>query len=199
MGWMVGLTGGIGAGKSTVAKIFAVLGIPVYYADARARDLMNHDPALRAGIIDLLGSNAYQNDTLNRSFVAEKVFQDPVLLERLNALVHPAVGANYQGWHKLQQTPYTLEEAALLFENGAFLHMDAVINVHADRDIRIQRVVDRDGVSVNQVEARMDNQWPDNRRELMADYTIDNTGQHALIPQVLEIHRAIIELASQSQ
>ncbi len=191
--WRIGLTGGIGAGKSTVAKIFEVLDIPVYYADPAARRLMEEDPALASRIKSLLGREAYRQDgSLDRAWVASQVFSDMILLNRLNGIVHPVVGKDSEQWHQGQsKVPYTLKEAALVFESGDFLHLDAVICVEAPEEVRIARVMQRDEVTREQVLARMDHQWPESRRQMMADYHITNDGLAPLIPQIRQIHHKL--------
>jgi dephospho-CoA kinase len=189
----VGITGGIGSGKTTVCKIFETLGIPVYYADERAKWLMAHDEELKAAIIETFGSQAYtDDDSLNRVYLAEMVFGDEQQLQRLNALVHPAVGRDAEAWHERQrQAPYTLKEAALLFESGSFRQLDKVITVFAPRELRLQRVMQRDGATQEQVEARMARQLPEEEKVRRADYVIYNDGRAPLVRQVWEIHLAL--------
>lgn len=189
----VGITGGIGSGKTTVCKIFEALGIPVYYADERAKWLMAHDEALKAAIIEAFSSQAYTGDgSLNRAYLAEVVFGDEQQLQRLNALVHPAVGRDAEAWHERQSAaPYTLKEAALLFESGSFRQLDKVITVYAPRELRLQRVMRRDGATREQVEARMARQLPEEEKVRRADYVIYNDGRAPLVRQVWEIHRAL--------
>ena len=195
----VGITGGIGSGKTTVCKIFETLGIPVYYADDRAKWLMAHDPALKASIVAAFGAEAYRTDgALNRAFLAEAVFGDAAQLKRLNALVHPAVGRDAEAWHA-QQTgvPYTLKEAALLFESGSYRRLDKVITVFAPRELRLQRIMRRDGARREQVEARMAHQLPEEEKVRRADYVIYNDGRAPLIRQAWEIHRILTADAPQ--
>ena len=192
----LGLTGGIGAGKSTIAEIFEVLNIPIYSADQRARYLMEHDPILIMGVKNLLGSQSYDDsESLNRNWVAERVFADHDLLTQLNFLVHPAVTMDGDHWHTQQSdVPFTLKEAALTFESGQYLKLDAVISVEAPEKIRIERVMRRDGVSASAVKSRMEHQWPEDRRRMMADFVIENDGLHPLIPQVWSIYQQILTL-----
>ncbi len=191
----IGLTGGIGAGKSTVAKIFEVLGIPLYYADERAKHLMQHDQALTAAIKDLLGDKAY-NDAgeLDRRWIASKVFDNDHLLTKLNYLVHPAVGLDGDRWHDEQEgVPFTLKEAALTYESGQYLTMDAVISVEAPLKLRLERVQKRDQIDATAVQARMRHQWPEDRRRMLADFIIENDGTQKLIPQVWSIYQSLLE------
>ncbi len=193
--WKVGITGGIGSGKSTVCRVFEWLGIPVYYADERARWLMTRDPGLRQHIVELLGANAYLEDgSLDRAYVASVVFKDPEKLERLNGLVHPAVHRDGEAWHLSQQAPYTLREAALLYESGGYCLMDKMIVVTAPVELRIQRVMNRDNVERAAVESRMAKQWPEEEKAALADFVIRNDGQTALLPQVWRLHRALLAL-----
>ncbi len=190
----VGITGGIGSGKTTVCRIFEAIGIPVYYADDKAKILMTESKSLVRRIKQLLGEDAYTSTgKLNRAYVADIIFSDQKKLEQLNALVHPAVWEDGEKWNDAQNSPYTLKEAALLFESGGHQLLDAVITVTAPEDIRIERVMRRDGVSKEQVKARMQKQWPERQKKELADYVINNDGKSFLIPQVLHIHHAIMK------
>jgi len=189
----VGITGGIGAGKSMVSRIFKLLNIPVYDADSRARWLMNHDPDLRKGIIGLFGPEAFTEAGLNRPFIARQTFNDETRLNQLNALVHPAVGNDYQTWEKTQKSPYTLKEAALLYEAGSFQQLNLIIVVSAPEEVRIQRVLKRDPHRTREdIEAIIHKQWPQEKKEELADFIIYNDGGQLVIPQVLSIHEKII-------
>ncbi|MBK8506312.1 MAG: dephospho-CoA kinase [Saprospiraceae bacterium] len=191
--YKIGITGGIGAGKSTVSKIFAVLGIPIYYADTRAKDLMLTDQSIRQQIVDLLGPQAYNDDqALNSKWIAEQVFSDPWQLNLLNSIVHPAVEGDYERWHKEQTgVYYTLKEAALIYDAGSYLQQDATIVVIADESIRIERVCKRDASAPHLVKARMQQQWPEYRRLQLADFTIDNNGDQMLVQQVIKVHEEL--------
>ena len=192
--YKIGITGGIGAGKSLVSEIFKVLGIPVYNADLRAQSLMNTSVSLKDKIIELLGPESYSDDHLNRVWIADLVFKDRWLLNRLNGLVHPEVEVDYNAWHESQTgAPYTLKEAALLFDAGSFLRLDAVVVVHAAEEVRMERVMKRDHRSATQIKDRIKQQWPEDRRLLLADYLIENNGDKPLIHQVLNIHRQLIQ------
>lgn len=190
----VGITGGIGSGKTTVCKIFETLGIPVYYADERAKWLMVNDSGLKQSIRQLLGEEAYDKEgRLDRGFIAGVVFQSPELLERLNALVHPAVALDLEKWQN-QQTgaPYTLKEAALIYESGSNRLLDKIIVVTAPLEMRIRRVMERDGVSWESVEARISRQMPEAEKVRMADFVIYNDGSRSLIGQVIEVHGKLV-------
>jgi dephospho-CoA kinase len=192
----IGITGGIGSGKTTVCRIFEALGIPVYYADSRAKWLMVNDRQLINSIKNLLGTRAYLPDgSLNRSYISQLVFNDQSLLSQLNALVHPAVAEDTLKWHNEQrEVPYTLKEAALLFESGSHLHLDKIIAVTAPEPLRIQRVMQRDDVSEAQVRSRIDKQMPEAEKIARADYIIYNDGQQLIVPQVLEIHHLLCKM-----
>lgn len=189
----VGITGGIGSGKTTICHIFEALGIPVYFADGRAKWLMVNDPRLVTGIKQMFGEKAYySNGTLNRRFLARTVFNDPEKLKRLNGLVHPAVADDSDRWQRGQEgVPYTLKEAALLFESKNHLILDKVITVFAPEAMRIDRVVSRDEMSAEEVRARMSKQMPEDEKLKMADYIIYNDGQQSLLPQVMNIHHEL--------
>ncbi len=185
----VGVTGGIGAGKTLVCNIFSVLGIPIYSADERAKWLMSNEPHLVSGIKSAFGENAYTNGELNRRYLAEKVFSDQNQVEKLNQLVHPAVGVDYGLWLSRQSTDYTIKEAALLFESGSYQGLDYVVMVSAPEETRITRVLNRDPQrSEEEVKGIIRKQWPQEKKEELADYVINNDESQMLIPQVLELH-----------
>ena len=186
----VGITGGIGSGKSTVANIVACLGVPVYNADTRAKSLMVNDATLINQIKQEFGDKAYDfSSSLNRKFLAEQVFGFPERLEKLNALVHPHVAKDYHHWLGRHQTkPYILKEAALLFESGSALTLDKIIAVTAPEALRLQRVMERDGRTKIEVQNIMHRQWPQAEIVSRADYIIVNDGAYAIIPQVLKLH-----------
>lgn len=190
----VGITGGIGSGKTTVCKIFEQLDIPIYYADDRAKVLMVEDTQLVKEIKALLGTEAYTEDgQLNRAYVADIVFQNPDKLSQLNALVHPAVAKDGEDWQKKQQnTPYTLKEAALLYEAGSYRALDKMICVVAPQELRIERVMKRDQVDRAAVQARMDKQWPQAKKARLSDFLIYNDGNQSLILQVMRIHHRLL-------
>ena len=190
----VGITGGIGSGKTTVCRIFETLGIPVYDADARAKWLLENDPELIAGIRDLFGNGAYTAaGQYNRPFIAQIVFNDPDKLAALNALAHPAVEHDSRAWHDAQKdVPFTLKEAALMVESGSHRYLDLLIVVAAPEALRIDRVVARDGITREQVERRIANQMPEQAKIALADFVIHNDGEQALIPQVVAVYREIV-------
>ncbi len=196
----LGITGGIGSGKTTVCKIFETLQIPIYYADDRAKWLMVNSPALQTGIQQLFGAEAYFEDgSLNRAHIGGLAFKDPAKLQKLNALVHPAVFVDGENWQQEQLAlgvPYTLKEAALIYETGSYKMLDKVIVVTAPEELRIERVMKRDQLSAAEVKERMARQMPESEKVSRADYIIQNDSQHSLIKQVLTIHQAILELVA---
>lgn len=195
--WRVGITGGIGSGKSTVCRIFEALGVPVYDADYWARWLIVEDPAVRAAIVALFGPEAYLPDgSYHRAFVAGIVFQDAGKLAALNAAVHPVLEQHSRRWHEEQALAgqaYTLKEAALLVESGSQRHLDALIVVTAPEELRVHRVMARDGVPEEAVLARLRHQWPEAEKVKLADFVVVNDGAHLLIPQVWRVHRTLLE------
>jgi dephospho-CoA kinase len=192
---LIGLTGGIGSGKSTVAKIFMTLGVPVYDSDARAKILMSHDEKLRQQIIDLLGSEAYAADqSLNRSWIASQVFSEPSRLEKLNSIVHPAVFNDLQAWaseEKQKKSDYIIQESAILFEENLTSRLEAIILVVAEEETRIARVMERENVSREHVVERMLYQWPDQKKLPYSDFVIFNDSGRSLISQVSDIDKMI--------
>lgn len=190
----VGITGGIGSGKTTVCKIFETLGIPVYYADDRAKALMVEDKNLTSDIKKIFGEEAYSPDgSLNRKHIADIAFHNPLKLKELNAIVHPAVLEDGNRWHVEQKiAPYTLKEAALIFESDSYKHLDKIITVFAPQNVRLERVILRGGNLTKQdIEARMAKQLPEEEKMKRANFIIYNDGEQALIPQVMKIHRLL--------
>lgn len=191
MGLKIGLTGGIGSGKSTVAKVFELLNVPVYYADEASKRLYHTDKDLMASIKKHFGEDVYTDDQLNRSRLAEAVFNDPRKLELLNSLVHPPTLRDAAEWMQTQTAPYIIKEAALLFESGSVGGLDYVIGVKAPVHIRIKRVMDRDGISREQVLARMNHQMDEAIKLRLCDFIINNDEQELVIPQVMKLHEVI--------
>lgn len=196
----VGITGGIGSGKTTVCRIFEELGVPVYDADYWAKWLILHDPEVKNAITGLFGPDAYLPDgSYHRAFVANIVFRDKEKLAALNAAVHPAVERHSRKWHEEyagKGLPYTLKEAALLVENGSYRLLDALIVVAAPENIRIQRVMERDGITETEVRARLKNQLPQEEKVALADYLIENDGDKMLVPQVWAVHQKLLSRAA---
>jgi len=191
----VGLTGGIGSGKTTVAKVFELLGIPVYYADDAAKRIMNEDEELKTAIQKQFGKDTYDNEGLNRTFLSAKVFTDPSQLEILNSLVHPATIRDAARWMSQQKTFYTIKEAALIFESGSAEHLDYVIGVYAPAKLRIQRAMERNHLSHEEVTQRINKQLDENIKMKLCDFVIYNDEQHLLIPQVIELHKKLLSFS----
>lgn len=188
----VGITGGIGSGKSTVCRIFSVLGIPVFEADLVAKQLQNTDPAIHSQLVDLFGASVYlSNNTVDRKYLAGIVFNDITLLHRLNAIIHPAVRQVFNEWCLQQHSPYVMLEAAILFESGLYQLMDKTIVVSTDESERIQRVMKRDKMTEELVRQRIRNQWTDEQRNKLADFVIYNNDNQLIIPQIVEIDKKL--------
>ena len=194
----IGITGGIGSGKTTVAKIFEVLGVPVYYADVAAKRLMNEDELLQQNIISHFGSAIFENKQLNRELLASIVFNDPEKLSLLNSIVHPVTIADAEKWMKQvakadgKETPYAIKEAALLFESGAQKKLDYVIGVNAPYKLRLQRAMQRDNLSKEEIESRMVKQMDETKKMNLCNFIITNDEVQLLIPQVLELHKKLV-------
>lgn len=185
---VIGITGGIGSGKTTTCQIFEQLNVPVYYADVRAKQLMAEEP-LRSKITQAFGEKAYKNGQLDRAYLASEVFSSKEKLSVLNGLVHPAVADDFDEWlEQNEKAPYVLKEAAILFESGAYHAVDYTVLVIAPEEVRVARVVERDGTTEDEVIKRMNNQWTQERKVKLADHIINNDGSKLLIPQVLELH-----------
>lgn len=194
MGLKIGITGGIGAGKSYVARIFNALNVPFYDADKEAKELMNTDQGIRTALIQEFGNEVYDNDgRLNRSYLASQVFRDKKKLDKLNAAVHPIVIRHGENWARSQTFPYSLKEAALLFESGSYKKLDYTILVTAPIDIRIARVMQRDAITREEVLDRINKQLPDDEKQKLADFTIINDGLTPLLPQILSLHKQFLE------
>ncbi len=197
MALRIGITGGIGSGKTTVARIFEVLGIPVYYADDAAKKIMNEDETLKTQIIQHFGKGAYTGGKLNRPYLAAIVFADKNKLNLLNSLVHPATIRNSLAWMKSQIAPYSLREAALIFESGVQGQLDYVIGVSAPLDLRVKRAMNRDNLTMAQVHERMDRQINETIKMRLCDFLIVNDNSTAIIPQVLLLHDKLLLLGKQ--
>lgn len=196
----VGITGGIGSGKTTACKLFEKLGVPVYYADLRAKQLMEEDKKLKLSIVENFGSDAYlHNGTLNRVYLSSIVFGNEEKLQLLNSLVHPVVAADSESWNEvLAQNgfAYSLREAALLIETGSYRLLHKLIVVTAPEEERIQRVMMRDNVTKEQVQARINAQIPEREKVKLADFVIQNTDLISLAQQVQKIHEQLLQIAS---
>ena len=191
----IGITGGIGSGKSTVAAIFEVLGIPVYYADVKARQLMNEDTNLIAAIKAAFGEESYSNRLLNKPYISSQIFSDTTKRDILNSIVHPSTIADATAWMNKQTTPYCVKEAALIFESHAEKKLDFIIGVTAPEETRIKRIINRDAITREQVEARIKSQMNEEAKIKRCDYVIMNDDKELLIPQVLALHHLLMEKA----
>lgn len=191
----VGVTGGIGSGKSTVCQVFHTLGIPVFYADEAAKWLMENDAALVHNITALFGSEAYTNGKLNRPFIAAVAFREPEKLQQLNAITHPATIQYARDWMAQQTTAYAIKEAAIFFESGSNKDVDVMIGVYAPSDLRMQRAMQRDGATREKIEARMAQQMNEEEKMKLCDYVIVNDNIQAIIPQVLSLHEKLLAKA----
>ena len=193
---IVGLTGGIGSGKTTVAQMFESYGVPVYNSDERAKELMVKSGDLVDEIKSLLGEAAYTRNGLNREYVARKVFADKDLLNSLNGLVHPAVRNDFNRWASEQNAPYVIQEAAILFENGAYEKFDSMILVTAPKMVRLKRIMQRDKESEDHILARMSHQWEDSKKLPLAHFVIENTDLEMTKAEVRKIHKNLSELSA---
>ncbi len=194
-----GLTGNIGSGKSLVADIFRVLGVPVFNADLEAKTILDA-PEIHDQLKSLFGDGVFTDGKPDRKAIAGIVFDDKEKLEHLNNIIHPAVRAKFRKWGEdLRHLPYVIYEAAIILETGRAAHLDGTIVVTAPRETRITRVINRDGISRDQVEQRMKNQWSEEKKCSLADYLIDNSGAEMLIPQVIRIHEEIMKKSGTNQ
>ena len=190
---VVGLTGGIGSGKTTVANYFKDLGVPIYIADIAGKSLMETSTTIKQDIIELLGAEAYNDDLPDRKWIASVVFKDPSKLEDLNKIIHPAVKKDFEEW-KLQQTSdYVIYEAAILFEMGGYKACDKTILVTAPMKLRVKRLQNRDGSSVEEIQLRMNNQWSDEKKSALADFVIENVNLNQTKAQVKKLHQIILK------
>lgn len=190
---LVGLTGGIGSGKTTIANFFKELGVPIYIADTEAKALMNRSKVIKRKLIALFGDNAYQNGKLNRDFLSKQIFNNKDLLQKMNTIVHPKVASHFKRWVKKQEAPYVISEAAILFENGSYKKYDYIITVTAPEEVRLKRVMSRDSASKEKVKSVMNNQWKDEEKIKLSDYVIQNINLEEAKAQVLQIHQNLLQ------
>ncbi len=188
----VGITGGIGSGKTLVSGLFERLGIPVYHADERARELMETSATIRERLTALMGPEVYEGRRLNRQRLAGALFSDDTLRQKVNSIVHPVVFEDFEAWaSSFSGRPYVMQEAAIIFESGGDRYLDSVINVYAPRRVRIERVMKRDGVSRGDVLARIRSQMSERQRQRRAGHTIVNDGRRMVVPQVIKVHEEL--------
>ncbi|WP_027137281.1 dephospho-CoA kinase [Gaetbulibacter saemankumensis] len=190
---LVGLTGGIGSGKTTAAKEFENLGVPVYIADVEAKKLMATSESIKEKLIDLFGPNAYTESGLNRPFIADVIFHDKAYLEKMNAVVHPEVAKHFTQWVEKQKAPYVIKEVAILFETGGYKACDFVITVTAPKHLRVERLLKRDDSNPEKIEAIMNNQWQDEERIALSDFVIENVDLATMKENIKKIHFKIID------
>jgi dephospho-CoA kinase len=184
---IIGITGGIGSGKSSIAKVFISMGFPVYNSDTRAKELINSNIDVIDSIKQEFGDDIYSSEGLDRKKMASIVFSDSDKLQKLNSIVHPAVGLDFDKWANSQNTSFVLKEAAILFETGIYKSLDKTILVTCPKEERINRVMKRDSATKEAIEARMNSQWSEEKKKELADYIIDNSGEEMVIPQVISL------------
>lgn len=189
---IVGLTGGIGSGKTTVAKAFAKLGVPVYIADEEAKSLMRRSKVIKRKLIKLFGEETYIENELNKPFLANIIFNDKTYLQKMNVIVHPKVARHFEKWVLKQASPYVIKEVAILFENGGDKHCDLIITVTAPKETRIKRLLKRDNTSKEKIDAIMKNQWTDEEKVKHSDFVIENVNLENTKVKVAEIHKKIL-------
>jgi len=188
---VIGLTGGIGSGKTTVANMFKDIGVAVYIADDEAKRLANNSKIIKSKLTELLGHSAYIDGELNRKFVANLIFNDPILLTKVNAIIHPKVASHFRRWVRKQSGNYCIKEAAILFENGGYKDCYLTILVTAPIETRIKRVIDRDNTTIEAIRDRMNNQWTDEEKMKFADIVIENTDLKTTLKEVHKIHNSL--------
>ena len=192
----IGITGGIGAGKSFVCKRLSAMGFPIFDCDKEGKLIMNSHPIVRFRLTELLGQECYQNDTLNRAFVAEKIFNNPTLKQQVEAIVHPIVAEQFSQWASKQNAPIVLVESAILYESGFDKQVDKVIVVDANTETRIERTMKRDACSKEQAEERINAQMSDTERRKKADYILQNNPASDINSQLFELMKVLYKLPS---
>lgn len=187
----VGITGGIGSGKSIVCQVFQTLGIPIFDADAAAKHLMLHNDVVKQQIIDLLGTNTYDENGVNKAFIAKTIFADKAILSSFNNIIHPATIAYSHEWMALQQAPYVIKEAAIFFESGSYKDMDVMVGVFAPLRLRMKRTLQRGKQSKTQIRDILQHQMPDEEKMKKCQYVLYNDERHSIIQQVLAINQVL--------
>jgi len=190
---IVGLTGGIGSGKTTVSNMFNDLGVPVYIADLEAKKLMATSKVIKRKLIDLFGPKAYENNELNRAYIASKIFNDKVYLDKMNAIIHPKVATHFKQWLQKQASKYVIKEAAIIFEHNMQSQYDYIITVIANEEERIKRIIKRDNTSKEKIVSIIKNQISDQEKVKMTDFVIINDQLDHTKAQVLKIHNTILK------
>ena len=188
----IGLTGGIGSGKTTIAHMLEAMSYPVYYSDLRSKELCDHDEGIRSRLILLCGDKAYEDGQLNRPYLSECIFSNPELRLKVNEIIHPVVRKDFEDWTLKQTSPLIFNEAAILFETGAYQQFDAVVLVCAPTSQRIERVMFRDLSTKSSVEQRIQSQWTDEQKRTLTDLCIENDGSHPLLIQVEDILQRLL-------
>lgn len=199
MALRLGVTGGIGSGKTTVCKVFGVLGIPSFMADEQAKELMNTNPVIREKLNSIAGKDLYERGTLDRKELARLIFNDAGLLNSVNDTVHPLVFSEFERWTQLHEVPYVIMEAAILFESNAHMLVDRIVSVSAPVEERIARVMGRSELTRNQVLERVNSQLSDDERNERSDFVINNSDFDLIIPEILKIHEDMLRLAAKSK
>jgi len=192
---IIGLTGGIGSGKTRVVKVFSDLGVPCYIADNAAKELMTKEASLIKQIKDLFGAKAYNTQGLNRAYIGAIVFSDLQKLQALNAIVHPAVAKDFLLWLALQKAPYVIKEVAILFETGGYKAVDQTLLITAPKEVRLQRAMQRDQVAKEVILSRMNHQWEDEQRIPLADHIINNDIWEETLKEIKRLHTYFLSLS----
>lgn len=194
---VVGITGGIGSGKTTISNYLKSFGIPLYVADKEAKALMNRSKVIKQKLIQLFGDEAYVDGKLNRPFLAKMIFKDKSLLNQMNAIVHPKVASHFKRWLKKQDAPYILKEAAIIFENNLQSNYDYIITVVANENLRIERILDREDTTLEKVKAVINNQWTDSHKKKLSDFVISNNDLDQAKKQALQIHKKLLKISAE--
>lgn len=194
---VVGITGGIGSGKTTISNYLKSFGIPLYVADKEAKALMNRSKIIKQKLIQLFGDKAYVDGKLNRPFLAKMIFKDKSLLNQMNAIVHPKVASHFKRWLKKQDAPYILKEAAIIFENNLQSNYDYIITVVANENLRIERILDREDTTREKIKAVINNQWTDSHKKKLSDFVISNNDLDQAKKQALQIHKKLLKISAE--
>ena len=194
---VVGITGGIGSGKTTISNYLKSFGIPLYVADKEAKALMNRSKVIKQKLIQLFGDEAYVDGKLNRPFLAKMIFKDKSLLNQMNAFVHPKVASHFKRWLKKQDAPYILKEAAIIFENNLQSNYDYIITVVANENLRIERILDREDTTREKIKAVINNQWTDSHKKKLSDFVISNNDLDQAKKQALQIHKKLLKISAE--